>query len=655
MNKNLQNTLSVPSKLVREIEAKLLENPKAFRDLGLHHEYIYFICDSIIQRMSHSLKDVRDSIEKNKELSDFYPLHSTIMALVCKSYKAHIEFMRDSEIIECDGRWIVGEKSLGYRFTKGYISEIEDLEIKKWTLRVGILRRNRKLLRDRKAQNKGYSFLTKWLEDDKLTVDWETATKCIEQKKITLLEGSDPKKVSKLEFYSGLQKATAKRFDEGITSKDFKFTGSGHRFYSPLTNMPKELRKCLLYDGKPLVGVDVSNCQPYLFPILFRESFWANYYRGDEPQPEKTLKFKELGIYKEEREINIYTIIKSIKTFKTLYGKDFENIKFFKLVLDGGIYEYMESRFKRYYPEIFVDRKVTKVEALKILYSDPVKHFLKEYDSCRLFKEYFPEVYPVLNAIRSKDYKVLPLILQNLESYLIIDIICKAISKKYPHIPLFTIHDSIITTEGNEKVVHDFMEKILTEYVGFIPKIKFEHPSESSPKKVTEIWKDITGYEGSYVINIKGEVKSIERNVPHRAGVRMVKERLLISRIDNHGYETVRLSRDGEEKTHYVHRLIAEAYISNVLNYPQVNHKNGVKTDNRLENLEWVTASQNTMHAYQHDLIKLNKKRVVDSCTGKVYQSGRDAAIDTKVNYNTLRGYLSGRKENPTCLQYEVK
>jgi len=170
-----------------------------------------------------------------------------------------------------------------------------------------------------------------------------------------------------------------------------------------------------------------------------------------------------------------------------------------------------------------------------------------------------------------------------------------------------------------------------------------------------KIWKPIKGYENEYLISDEGEIKGMERFVKHRSGVKMIKEHILAKRMDRSGYWTVRLSKDGKDSTFLVHRLLAGAFLSNLFNYPQVNHRNGMKSDNRLDNLEWVTASQNTLHAYQHDLIKLNKKRVVDSCTGKVYQSGRDAAIDTKVNYNTLRGYLSGRKENPTCLQYEVK
>ena len=168
------------------------------------------------------------------------------------------------------------------------------------------------------------------------------------------------------------------------------------------------------------------------------------------------------------------------------------------------------------------------------------------------------------------------------------------------------------------------------------------------------LWKPISGYENEYLINTTGIIESQERMVNHRNGKRPVYEKILSTRQDGKGYITARLSKDGKEQTQFLHRLLAVAFLSNILNYPQVNHKNGIKSDNRLENLEWVTASQNTIHAYENDLIKLKKKRVVDSCTGEVFESSRDAAAKVNVNYNTLRGYLSGRKENPTCLQYEA-
>lgn len=166
-------------------------------------------------------------------------------------------------------------------------------------------------------------------------------------------------------------------------------------------------------------------------------------------------------------------------------------------------------------------------------------------------------------------------------------------------------------------------------------------------------WMPVNGYEGYYEISKAGKVRGVKRLVVIPTGLRTIYSRELATRINNDGYVEVRLSKEGNTKTNFVHILLANAFIPNPKIKAEVNHINGIKTDNRIENLEWVTRSENMRHAYKHGLCKNATAKVIDICTGKEYASIKEAAENLGIKYSTCRNYLSGNiKSNKTCLQY---
>lgn len=113
-----------------------------------------------------------------------------------------------------------------------------------------------------------------------------------------------------------------------------------------------------------------------------------------------------------------------------------------------------------------------------------------------------------------------------------------------------------------------------------------------------EIWRLISGYENIYKISNYGQVKRLKS---HDLRGRNVKEKILKNILGNHGYYRVTLC-NGIQKAFTLHRLLALAFLPNPFKYPCINHKNGVKTDNRLENLEWCSYSHNQSHAIRTGL-----------------------------------------------------
>lgn len=101
------------------------------------------------------------------------------------------------------------------------------------------------------------------------------------------------------------------------------------------------------------------------------------------------------------------------------------------------------------------------------------------------------------------------------------------------------------------------------------------------------IFRDIKDYEGIYQITDTGKVYSLRY------------KRFIYTSIDRYGYEQCLLYKNGKHKTKKVHRLVAESFIPNPENKPQINHKDGIRNNNSLDNLEWATNSENQYHSYR--------------------------------------------------------
>ncbi len=130
-----------------------------------------------------------------------------------------------------------------------------------------------------------------------------------------------------------------------------------------------------------------------------------------------------------------------------------------------------------------------------------------------------------------------------------------------------------------------------------------------------EVWKKIELLKGFYEISNLGRIKSISRVVNssiQKSGFRVTKEKIKPSQDNGKGYLQLYVQVNNKRMIYYTHRLVAQAFIHNPENKLEVNHINGIKSDNRVDNLEWVTRKENINHAFDIGLMKNRKtgKRV---------------------------------------------
>lgn len=149
-----------------------------------------------------------------------------------------------------------------------------------------------------------------------------------------------------------------------------------------------------------------------------------------------------------------------------------------------------------------------------------------------------------------------------------------------------------------------------------------------------EIWKSIKGYEGLYEVSNFGKIKSLDRLVRHKkeSDFRIQKGAIKKQPKNSDGYLTVILYLKNKQKSFLVHRLVCYHFKNNPQNKPTVNHKDGNKLNNHINNLEWNTISENTKHAWETGLIK---KKSGDSCNNRKLSSLQVSEIKNLLPNNT--------------------
>ena len=175
-----------------------------------------------------------------------------------------------------------------------------------------------------------------------------------------------------------------------------------------------------------------------------------------------------------------------------------------------------------------------------------------------------------------------------------------------------------------------------------------------------EIWKDVKGYEGLYQVSNHGQIRSLDRYIKYKGRedkLRLIKGVLKPGTLNNHGYLKVSLFKDGKGETREIQRIVAENWIDNPMNKEQVNHIDGDKTNNRVENLEWVTPSENKVHSLDilnHGLAPVDQYDLSGNFI-RSFKSIKEAGEVTGIARCSISNVLAGKRNRAGQYKWKRK
>jgi len=387
----------------------------------------------------------------------FTPLCSKSLRSLNYRYYDYIDYALSTKILECDNDYYFTGTSPGrchgYKFAKEYQSA---------GLKCQAISPPRKIAYSKLGHPKHaltYKHLYQWF--DGLQIDWKSASTWIDQ------SYSSPEECNKINSHKiAVDRIARKEFF-------FKIDDQAGRLHTNLSNLKSELRAFTTYNGTPLVNVDIKTSQPFLIGAIFE--VFHDFYKNSSALNRNNYSF---SIYPPSLPQSIIQYLPPPLILQK-YGKEVKNEDvrhFINLVGESNqFYEFFQQLLKSEHGLVYVSRAEFKKHCIfPILYSS--NRFIGQQAALpkRLFRNTFPTVYRFICEVKKNNKERFPLLMQSLEAHLVLNLITRKASKKYPKVPIFTIHDSVVTTVGNEEKIKNIMEDTIASFAGFAPAFKYE-------------------------------------------------------------------------------------------------------------------------------------------------------------------------------------
>lgn len=451
----ISNLAIMPAAIKDYIDALIKVYRPKFK-YKLKVEFFYYIIVTMIRRQNTYENKCHENIP--------VALNASFLKRIRSDYNEYLEWLIEQEVIFKAENYVVGLSSNKYRFADFILPTIYDNMFSTVVEMKGLESDN--VIVANSLSNlpiyKANEHLLKWF-DDKITVDFEKANKYIEDTVFWESEHFD----FKYSKFHWIQQVSA------MHNKIYHATRneqSDYRLHTILTNLKKNIKPFIKYDGKNLVGYDLKNSQPFF--LIYLIDCIINNNKNINPILHRVYNSK-------------YTfMLQNIKEILCQKGFQEEYVVFKKWVLDGKIYEEMEGviRPKKRLGSYFANKfdKAKKITARKKV--DNVRAMMKgviftlffsgvntKSPDYKTFKNAFPNLVAVIELFKENDNADFSKVLQNIEADCIIDFVSKKLAVGHPEMPLFSIHDSLSTTEDFGDILKTLMPLYVLEYTGLMP------------------------------------------------------------------------------------------------------------------------------------------------------------------------------------------
>jgi len=457
------------------------------------------------ERMIHLLglitsarADNRDAIDE----SDFVPIHSRRIRKYFKDYLSYLDYLIMTGIVDCDRQYFVGERPRRYKLSLRFKSaplipyyysyfnpsDVNSIEEDVYNERTNSFYRNTLL---------EMPYLSHWYNQKKLELNPLAEIYAFDSMRIKQSLGCSHWDISDVwdAAYRGYKRKNPRAQYDAIIQNinevkihhyKAKIDANVHRLHSVLTYMQSEYRNFLTYDGQQLVCIDIKNSQPYLLNLLLNREFW-------DENSTLPISINNLPLNIQELFTSPSELLPTIRGFfESLNEENYREFQeYIPLAASGHLYEAIVTRalqIKTYQ----IDRKKAKKNLLILFYSPNREEgsSRRTYIVEKVFCEKFPTIMGLIRLIKSNyngtearnNHSRFACLLQSIESEIVLHRCCRRIWEEANHqVPIFTIHDSIVTTSEHADYLRDVMMQELTVCIGVPPTLEPEVWSLSNP------------------------------------------------------------------------------------------------------------------------------------------------------------------------------